>query len=418
MRSEVTLADACELIVDCPHKTAPESQDAYAYAVGTKAIADGRVDFSKARPVNRATYETWIARATPQPGDVILCREAPVGPVTAVPESPRVCLGQRTVLLRPNANVVDPVYLLYALQQPAVQQELRTLSEGSTVAHVNVADVRRFSIPIPSLAEQRQAAAVLKALDDKIDSNSRLAETVERAAYAQFEAKLIDFIGFEATQESLIGPVPFGWSVQPFSDAVTINPRVKLQKGLMAPFIEMAAVDPWATRPSRIGEREPAGGAKFEHGDTLMARITGCIENGKGAFVDFIDTAGTGSTEFLVLRAKPPFTPEMVFFYSRWPKLRAHAIANMTGSSGRQRVPNSCFDDFLVATPDPYTDLTGVADFLRVAMKKSLALWQETRSLTEARDRLLPGLVSGAIPVGDLHDGAEEGAERPRELVA
>src|SRR5690606_18572974 len=104
-------------------------------------------------------------------------------------------------------------------------------------------------------------------------------------------------------EESEIGPVPKGWTVKPFSEVVEINPRVNLKKGQDAPYVEMAAVPAWGMRPSVVRRRPYKGGARFEFGDTLMARITGCIEHGKGAFADFIDEPASGSTEFLVFRA-------------------------------------------------------------------------------------------------------------------
>src|SRR5207302_10125288 len=91
MRSELALAKVCERIVDCAHRTAPESDTPYAYAVGTKAVADGRIDFSRTRPVDADSYANWSARTVPEFGDLILCREAPVGPIAMVPREPLVC---------------------------------------------------------------------------------------------------------------------------------------------------------------------------------------------------------------------------------------------------------------------------------------------------------------------------------------
>ncbi len=169
------LAELCTRIVDCPHKTAPLAETPHAYAVGTTAIgADGSIAFDRARPVSPQTYEAWIARATPRLGDLILCREAPVGPVAVVPEEPRVCLGQRTVLLRPDPRVADHRWLAHSLRSPATQATMRSQAEGSTVAHLNVSDVRTLLVEVPTLAEQRAIASVLGALDDKIESNRRL----------------------------------------------------------------------------------------------------------------------------------------------------------------------------------------------------------------------------------------------------
>ena len=186
MTCDRTLAEICELIVDCPHKTAPESELGYAYAVGTKAIRGGRINFDQARSVSEETYEQWVARAAPKPGDLILCREAPVGPVARVPPSPRVCLGQRTVLLRADEELADPRYLFQMLSAPMTQARLRVLSEGSTVAHLNVADVRNFTVTLPPMGEQRRIAGVLGALDAKIEAERALVERLNEVGSVWF----------------------------------------------------------------------------------------------------------------------------------------------------------------------------------------------------------------------------------------
>lgn len=261
--------------------------------------------------------------------------------------------------------------------------------------NLNTDILSRCPIAAPSMREQRAIADVLGALDDKIEGNRRLAATHEDVA-----AALTWVVARFANQ-------PDTWTRLPFADAVDINPRVKIVRGTRVPFIEMAAVEPFATRPTFLGERQFSGGAKFEPGDTLMARITGCIEHGKGAFVDFIDERGAGSTEFFVLRAKPPLTPEVVFFLSRDPRLRAHAIANMTGTSGRQRVDKACFNHIQVALAPDSPERRDALQALEQAMRTTRALWRESRTLTAIRDALLPKLVSGQIRV-PLSEDPEE----------
>jgi type I restriction enzyme, S subunit len=178
-----TLDELCSLIVDCPHSTAPVSADPFGYAVGTTAIGSaGEIDLSKARSVDEVTYKTWTARAVPRPGDLIFCREAPVGPVALVPGDTPVCLGQRTMLLRPNPARLDHRWLAYKLRSPATLRAMLSLADGSTVAHVNVAEVRRFGILPPALDEQQRVVAVLGALDDKIESNRRTARALADVA--------------------------------------------------------------------------------------------------------------------------------------------------------------------------------------------------------------------------------------------
>ena len=146
-------------------------------------MSDGQIDFSRAKRISDETYDLWTRRAVPVEGDLILAREAPVGLVVLVPASPRVALGQRTVLLRPRPDVIDSRYLHFLLMSSDMQHRMHSKSEGSTVRHLNVEDVRALPLlPLPQLAEQRAIAGVLGALDDKIKSNRRLGDLLIQLA--------------------------------------------------------------------------------------------------------------------------------------------------------------------------------------------------------------------------------------------
>ncbi|HET8956404.1 MAG TPA: restriction endonuclease subunit S [Solirubrobacterales bacterium] len=287
---------------------------------------------------------------------------------------------------------INQRWLYYALRNVRITSYLT----GSVQLKLTQTNLRQIPLAKPSEADQDRIASTLGSLDEKIESNRRLAETLEGIAAAVFKSRFIDFVGHSDLVESEIGPVPRGWQVMPVSEAVAINPAVSaLKKGATGPHVGMADVPAWGVRPSRFGEREYTGGARFEPGDTLMARITGCIEYGKGAFVDFLDRPGAGSTEFLVLRAQPPLTEEMVFLLSRTARVRDHAIANMSGSSGRQRVPTSAFDHVAIAIPPDAQVIEKEADLFRAVFRQTRALWRMNRTLTKIRDLLLPRLVSG-----------------------
>lgn len=125
------------------------------------------------------------------------------------------------------------------------------------------------------------------------------------------------------------------------SDLVEFNPTVRLKKGLVAPFIEMAALPTNARDIPEIGTREFSGsGSKFENGDTLFARITPCLENGKGGYVSTLGAgkAGHGSTEFIVMRARARADSLFVYYITRDSEFRRFAEKQMSGTSGRQRV--------------------------------------------------------------------------------
>jgi len=162
-------------------------------------------------------------------------------------------------------------------------------------------------------------------------------------------------------------PLSDGWRTMRFTDAVTVNPSVSLEKGKVYPFVEMAAVDPGA-RSVRESERRAfkSGGARFAPGDTLMARITPCLENGKIArFRPSDETSiGFGSTEFIVIRGREDVTTDdFAYYLTKWPEFRQFAIGQMTGSSGRQRVPADSLAGFEAAIP-PLSAQQRIADVL------------------------------------------------------
>jgi type I restriction enzyme S subunit len=151
---------------------------------------------------------------------------------------------------------------------------------------------------------------------------------------------------------------------------------------------------------SDIQSREGKSGAKFQNGDTLLARITPCLENGKTGFVQFLpeaDAVACGSTEFIVLRSRT-LTPEFVYCLARSDALRGVAIKSMSGATGRQRVHEKCFNDFQLAQPprallDKYSAI--VAPTFRLIYKLHLQI----QALSQTRDLLLPRLLSGQVAV-------------------
>ena len=139
-----------------------------------------------------------------------------------------------------------------------------------------------------------------------------------------------------------------------FSDAIIINPREKMKKGELIKKISMQNIK---ERNRNILDYEIApysSGSKFRNKDTLFARITPCLENGKTAQVNILndDEIAFGSTEFIIFRAKPGITiPDYVYFLSISEFIRQQAIKSMTGTSGRQRVQNSIFDEITIEVP-------------------------------------------------------------------
>ena len=145
-------------------------------------------------------------------------------------------------------------------------------------------------------------------------------------------------------------------------------------------------------------QRAFGSGTKFRNGDTLLARITPCLENGKSAFVDFLDEdqIGWGSTEFIVLRPKAPLPVYFGYLLCRHPPFREHAIHSMSGTSGRQRVQNDVLGRYLLAVPSEAT----VSAFAEIVVPLQTAIagnHSTSQTLATLRDTLLPRLISGQL---------------------
>ena len=142
-------------------------------------------------------------------------------------------------------------------------------------------------------------------------------------------------------KQTEIRKIPEDWEFKPLNGVVEINPKRDLKKGTKSKYVSMQDLKEFNKKIQGFIFRNFNGGSKFQNGDTVMARITPCLENGKTAFVDILDEKeiAAGSTEFIVLSGKEGETINgFVYYLSRSPKMRADAIASMTGTSGRQRV--------------------------------------------------------------------------------
>lgn len=228
------LSELCEQIADCPHST-PLWTDSGVVVLRNQNIRDGRLDLSSPSYTDEVHFEQRSRRARLGAGDLVLTREAPMGEVCMVPENLRCCLGQRMVMLRPDQKKCDSRFLLYSIQSDAVQHEIKVNEgTGSTVSNLRIPLLEALPIPHPPLAEQKAIAAVLGALDDKIELNRRMNATLEAMARSLFQSWFVDFdpvrakldgrepVGIDPAtaalfpdsfQDSSIGHIPTGWEV-------------------------------------------------------------------------------------------------------------------------------------------------------------------------------------------------------------
>lgn len=319
-------------------------------------------------------------------------------------------------LMSATPKSVDPDWLYYLL----CTLDFNEISSGSALPYLTVRDLAAINIEVPPFWEQQEIAAVLSALDDKIDLNRRMNETLEASARALFRDWFVDFGPTRAKAEgrpAYLAPdlwslfpdrladdgVPEGWDLGTLADLLVIAPKEPLKSGISAPYLDMAALPTRGASPDLPTERVYSAGTRFRNGDTLLARITPCLENGKTAYVQNLPdyAVGWGSTEFIVLRTKGPIPSPVSYLIARDDDFRRHAIQSMTGTSGRQRANADAIAGYPVAVPNNHNAWEAMGSVLTPMFDRIAANERESRTLAETRDALLPKLMSGAIRVRD-----------------
>ncbi len=300
-------------------------------------------------------------------------------------------------------NGLSTNYLRYVIGSPAFAAHVRSITTGVNVPHISGRDIKRFRFHLPSPGEQERIGSILGAYDDLIEVNRRRIAVLEEMARRLFEEW---FVHLRFPGHGQGAPLPTG-SVE---ELIDFDPATQLPRSGEKPFIPMTLL---STNSSLIDShewREAGSGAKFKNGDTLFARITPCLENGKTGLVRGLpgDGVGFGSTEFIVMRGRRA-GPAFTYLLARHDAFRFHAQKSMSGATGRQRARTESVRTFPFVNPSKQT--LDSFDALAWPMLDLVGnLGEANKRLAASRDLLLPRLISG-----DLTFSA---AERELEAVA
>ena len=375
-------------------------------------VQQGYIDWGRAKRWPREA-STALSKFRLASGDVVLAMDRPwveagLKLAWVKRSDPEALLVQRVSRLR-GVNGLDTTFMRYVLCSQSFTNYIRPIVTGINVPHISPGQIRDFKFILPPLAAQRHIASILSAYDDLIENNTRRIAILEEMARRIYEEWFVRFRfpGHEQVKrvESDLGLIPEGWKVVAASDAITINPKVRVPKEGLKPFVPMGSLSENSMLIAGIEEREGNSGSKFQNGDTLFARITPCLENGKTGFVQFLpshDAVAFGSTEFIVLRSRT-LCPEYVYALARSDEFRANAIKSMSGATGRQRVKEACFDAFLLAQPDAET-LQRYREIAQPMFAMIRKLAAKNANLRATRDLLLPKLISGELDVSTLSE--------------
>ena len=382
--SEVMLNDICELIVDCPHTTAVDEGHGYPL-VRTPNIGKGRLVYNGMHRVSEEVYNKRNFRAVPQEDDLIFAREATAGNVALIQKGEKVCLGQRTVLLRPNKALVNPTFLTYFLLAPKQQYNLLCTANGATVAHVNMSTIRNLKLELPHLQIQNKIGIILSRYDSLIENYQKQIKLLEESAQRLYKEWFIDlrFPGHENTK--IVNGVPDGW-----------------EKKTLDSFCNVFTGKKNANQGVSNGKYK-----FFTCGDTPLL-INSYIYDGPAIIISG-NGSYTGRTTFyegkfdLYQRTYACSMKDMQdknLIYGLFEIVKCELTNKISGGTHGAAIPYIVMSD-VTKFDFLYEEniMQRFSSIMHNILSESLSLLNQIRHLTEARDRLLPKLMSGEIEV-------------------
>ena len=399
--SEVLLKDITELIVDCPHSTAYDEGKGFPL-VRTPNIGKGRLIYSGMHRVSEEVYNQRNARAVPQEDDLIFAREATAGNVALIQKNEKVCLGQRTVLIRPDKTKVDPAYLTYTLLAPKQQYNLLSTANGATVAHVNLPTIRNLKLDIPNIETQQHIASILSRYDSLIENYQKQIKLLEEAAQRLYKEWFVDlhFPGHENAK--IVDGVPEGWEKKRAIDFFDMS------IGKTPPRAEKE----WFS----TSDKDVAWVSISDMKDVMFVNTTGekLTKEACEKFNVKIVPEGTVLLSFKLTVGRvsiadiPVCTNEAIAHFigtrNSWREytllyLRNYHYDSLGNTSGISKAVNSTIIKnmpFLMPCDVILESFSKIVSPLFVKIRNT---YSQIRLLTEARDRLLPKLMSGEIAV-------------------
>lgn len=376
-----TIRELCSVVVDCPHST-PKWTANGKIVIRNNNIKHGRIDFSSPSYTDDEHFAQRIKRAKPQPGDIIITREAPIGDVGMIPENTECCLGQRMVLLRANQSVCDNFYLLYSLQSLYVQHQISwSEGTGTTVSNLRIPHLEQIQIPYLPLEQQAKISSVLRALEEKIENNRRLNDNLLDQAQTLYKQHF---------PYSVQDDLPDGWRIGTVGEIIEIHDSKR---------IPLSGAD----RMKMEKKIYPYYGAA-----SLMDYVDNYIFDGKylllGEDGTVVDDAGYPILQYVwgqfwvnnhahILTGRLGFNVESLYML-----FKQTPVKSIVTGAVQPKISQANLRSVQVVIP-PEHNLKEYNDLVEPLFSLLRANEEECKSLAALRDTLLPKLMSGEIDV-------------------
>ena len=416
---KLPLGRAGVVLLDCDHKTPEAVLNGRPY-IGIPQMTSGRIDFSTGRQISEADFVTWTRKTKYQHNDVVLSRRTNPG-VTAIDDTrTEFALGQNLVLLRANGKRVEPAFLRWLIRTPEWWEQIaKYINVGAVFSSLRCRDVPHFELTIPPLPEQRAIAATLGALDDKIELNRRMNETLEAMARALFRDWFVDFGPIRA---KMAGTTPYLsddiWSL--FPDR--LDPEGKPEGWKYRSVYAFANVVYGAPFASKMFNSESKGHP--------LIRIRDLADHAPGIFTEELHTKGhliapgdivvgmDGEFRLHVWKGQPAWLNQRVCHFEPLEGIPlaflVEALKKPLEFFERGKVGTTVIhlgkgdiDTFQLLHPGDQVLLAfsmATSSLIEATVRNEL----ESRTLAQTRDLLLPCLMSGALRIAEAERMLEE----------
>lgn len=305
------------------------------------------------------------------------------------------------ILSAKNNEVIDNEFIYYLVTSPIAKKTIEQFCSGSAQPQLPIKDFIKIKYDLPSIETQRKIISILSAYDNLIEVNNKRIRVLERMAENLYKEWFVRFRfpGHETAE--LENGIPKGWEYKRAEEAILFNPVMKTGNQSAFTIIPMEALSTTSMvlDSSCFVVQDSISGRRSQNGDTLFAKITPCLENGKTGFVIGMpdnEVLG-GSTEFIVMRSKT-LTPHYVYCIARSHYFRQTAILSMNGADGRQRVDEDKLKSTQILQPEKSV-LYRFEAIITPIFDTVYQLVQKNKNLIKQRDLLLPRLMSGKLEV-------------------
>lgn len=395
-----TVGDVCE-VFDGPHATPPQSNDGPIYLGIPSIRSDGSIDYENSKRISYENYPKWTKRVTPQENDVVFSYEANLESYARIPAGFEGCLGRRMAIMRPDPSAIDARFLYYYTQSPAWKAVIASRTVlGATVNRIPIATFPEFPLRLPSLPAQQRIAGVLSAYDKLIENSRRQIKLLEEAAQRLYKEWFVDlrFPGHETTP--IHNGVPEGWKRTTVGQSSSLvsrgvtpayaddsNELVLGQRCVRNNLVDLSFAR--HHKPKKPNEKW------LKKWDVLI-NSTGTGSLGRTAQFWLDNNNVVVDSHITIIRAQQR---EVAAYLGQWAfSNEAMLEALHTGSTGQTELPRDRVANCHILIPD--NDLLDLFYTLIEPMTmRIVAAQQQIVAAREARDRLLPKLMSGEIEV-------------------